>query len=402
MRFSLKSGLLLSVGSIFLLSSIAQAQFRGRMSPEDQFNNLVSSYGGSGNTLDLARIPPDQRERLNRMAQFTGQDPLPTSGMMTKDQFMQRSEDARSRMMNNRGGGGAPGGFGGPPGGGFGGPRGGDSSSSSGQPQVYGGQAYGGQSNGQQSNSSSGGSNITDEQVRNFMERSDKDKDGRLSYDEASSTLKSKFQEYDTNRDGYIDFQEYRRYIDDNFANRGRSSGSNNSSNSNSQQPQQQPYGYGGYGRGQQEEEEKIERPVVYRYGKLPKEVPSWFVDLDTDKDGQIGLYEWRQAGRSTSDFVLMDLNGDGYLTAEEWIRYNKMDIESPSQSERGTSVASGSSRPSSDRGSSSDRGASSDRGGFGSRGGPGSMGGGRPGGGGGPPQGRGGDTSRRNPFTGR
>jgi hypothetical protein len=62
-------------------------------------------------------------------------------------------------------------------------------------------------------------------------------------------------------------------------------------------------------------------RPVVYRAGKLPKEIPSWFQQFDTDRDGQIGLYEWRQAGQSLDDFRRMDRNDDGFLTIAEVLR---------------------------------------------------------------------------------
>lgn len=100
-------------------------------------------------------------------------------------------------------------------------------------------------------------------------------------------------------------------------------------------------WGQPGWGQGgsasrdTKKEEEETPKPVVFRFGKLPKEVPSWFEKLDTDQDGQIGLYEWRKDGRATAEFVEMDLNGDGYLTAEEWIRHSKMVIEKkPSDSE--------------------------------------------------------------------
>jgi hypothetical protein len=69
-------------------------------------------------------------------------------------------------------------------------------------------------------------------------------------------------------------------------------------------------------------EEEK--RPVVYRAGKLPKELPPWFAQLDEDKDGQVGLYEWKKAGRPLNEFQAVDLNGDGFITVEEALRYVK------------------------------------------------------------------------------
>ena len=64
---------------------------------------------------------------------------------------------------------------------------------------------------------------------------------------------------------------------------------------------------------------------MVYRAGKLPKELPAWFAQPDEDKDGQVGLYEWKKAGRSIPEFEAMDLNGDGFITVEEALRYAKM-----------------------------------------------------------------------------
>jgi hypothetical protein len=62
-------------------------------------------------------------------------------------------------------------------------------------------------------------------------------------------------------------------------------------------------------------------RPVVHRPGKLPKGLPDWFAKLDTDGDGQVGLYEWKEAGRSLEEFRKLDRNGDGFITVEEALR---------------------------------------------------------------------------------
>jgi len=128
------------------------------------------------------------------------------------------------------------------------------------------------------------------------------------------------------------------------------------------------------------QEEEK--RPVVYRAGKLPKELPPWFAQLDEDKDGQVGLYEWKKAGRPLSEFQAMDLNGDGFVTVEEALRYMKG---------QGKNVAANA--PSNGFGGAPSFGGSPSYGGAPSYGGPPGMGG-PPGGGspgfGGPP-GRGG-----------
>src|SRR5205823_5357197 len=60
------------------------------------------------------------------------------------------------------------------------------------------------------------------------------------------------------------------------------------------------------------------DRPVVYRAGRLPKELPPWFAQFDLNRDGQVSLFEWLRAGRPAREFQAMDRNDDGLLTAEE------------------------------------------------------------------------------------
>jgi hypothetical protein len=50
--------------------------------------------------------------------------------------------------------------------------------------------------------------------------------------------------------------------------------------------------------------------------------LPAWFEQLDTNQDGQVSLYEWRVSGRPIAEFLCMDRNDDGFLTAEEVLRY--------------------------------------------------------------------------------
>jgi hypothetical protein len=71
-------------------------------------------------------------------------------------------------------------------------------------------------------------------------------------------------------------------------------------------------------------EPEEDARPTVHRPGKLPKGLPDWFARLDTDGDGQVGLYEWKEAGRSLEEFRKLDRNGDGFITVEEALRATK------------------------------------------------------------------------------
>jgi len=62
--------------------------------------------------------------------------------------------------------------------------------------------------------------------------------------------------------------------------------------------------------------------PLVYHSDNLPKELPAWFRQLDTNHDAQIGLYEWKVSGRPLSEFRQIDRNNDGFLTIDEVLRY--------------------------------------------------------------------------------
>ena len=57
---------------------------------------------------------------------------------------------------------------------------------------------------------------------------------------------------------------------------------------------------------------------MVYTAAKLPPGLPAWFAQLDTDKDGQVGLYEWLAAKKPLAEFKAMDRNQDGFLTPDE------------------------------------------------------------------------------------
>ncbi|MGL4424409.1 MAG: hypothetical protein ACRCZF_27395, partial [Gemmataceae bacterium] len=105
------------------------------------------------------------------------------------------------------------------------------------------------------------------------------------------------------------------------------------------------------------------ERPVVYRFGKLPKDLPGWFTSLDEDQDGQVGLYEWRKGERKTTEFLPMDLNEDGLLTAEEYIRYRAQKDGGDKASTSSESSRSSTSRSSRDDRSSGSSGSSGGRG---------------------------------------
>jgi hypothetical protein len=57
---------------------------------------------------------------------------------------------------------------------------------------------------------------------------------------------------------------------------------------------------------------------LTVRIDDHPVQLPPWFKELDTDRDGQVGLDEWRAAGRPVEEFSQYDLNGDGLITPDE------------------------------------------------------------------------------------
>lgn len=143
--------------------------------------------------------------------------------------------------------------------------------------------------------------------VNSYFNR-DRNKDGFLDQSEMSRTLRENLAKFDRNKDGKISREETKLYI------QGWLDGSmQKQANQKSSQKS----------KGNVVDQSILDqRPVVYRAGNLPKDLPAWFSESDTDNDGQIGLYEWRGAGKSLSEFDRFDRNGDGLLTAEEMMYY--------------------------------------------------------------------------------
>lgn len=136
----------------------------------------------------------------------------------------------------------------------------------------------------------------------------DRDGSGFLEANEWPDRLRVVADRFDRDRDGRISLDEYRDYF------HGRviaviEAGSETPLPRSPAAPPLQPI-------------DLIPGPI--RYGRLPSGLPAWFVELDTDEDGQISLYEWRQAGRPMVEFFEMDLNGDGLLPPAEYFRYQR------------------------------------------------------------------------------
>ncbi|MFO0844192.1 MAG: EF-hand domain-containing protein [Gemmataceae bacterium] len=159
-----------------------------------------------------------------------------------------------------------------------------------------------------------------DSRTRDSFKQMDTNGDGFVTMEEAqaarqkrmfgdSISEKENFDRFDANKDGKISFEEFQKYIEVRTEEREKR-----------REEEKKEQGKEEAAKGDDLEA----RPPVYRYGKLPKELPPWFNDLDTDKDAQIGLYEWKQQGRDVKEFLAMDTNGDGFVTPEEQIRFEK------------------------------------------------------------------------------
>jgi len=214
---------------------------------------------------------PGQQMMFDRMVQRMGN----TTGTVTKQQFI---ESMQQRMAQGGGGGG----------------RG----------RVRGAMPPGIPMPGQtpDPNAQPGGGADPSEAI---FRKLDLNGDGVLNTDEMPEDLKAVKDQY-ANRDGVVDLNAFKQFM-----------------SSKGQQ------GFGGNMPLGQEDtpEEEEKRPVVYHADNLPKELvaggkASWFQELDKDNDAQIGLYEWKDSGRSIEEFQKMDRNGDGYLTVEEVLYY--------------------------------------------------------------------------------
>lgn len=161
------------------------------------------------------------------------------------------------------------------------------------------------------------------------FKRRDQNGDGKLVPEEMSETLRGQIERWDTDRDGLINLDEYKVYYSARLQMRdGAPGGSNDSQRSN-------PLTI-------LIEEDYDRRPDVIRVGKLPKELPKWFGELDGDQDGQVALHEWFKAGKEIDEFRDWDRNDDGLMTAEEVLFRQKTTATADSKSSPGNSPGSG------------------------------------------------------------
>jgi hypothetical protein len=154
---------------------------------------------------------------------------------------------------------------------------------------------------------------VQTEQARRIFERLDRDGDGVLSAEEVTDPLRGERARWDANRDGGIDPREYWAYYQSRL---GSLSDQVAAGEIDLGLKRGGPVPKAAADDASTQKEEA--RRAVFRAGKLPPGLPDWFARLDTDGDGQIGLYEWRPGGRALDEFARIDRNDDGFVTSEE------------------------------------------------------------------------------------
>ncbi len=158
-----------------------------------------------------------------------------------------------------------------------------------------------------------------------YFRRRDRNRDGQLNRDEMSDTLRGRYRDFDKNRDGLISREAAGEYIKAWSKGQIRRNTGSDRTNVTTIVVDEDP------------------RPIVFRVGKLPSNLPDWFEETDKDLDGQVGLYEWRKTEKPFDEFVGMDRNDDGFLTAEE-VLFHKEYGESDNQGQVTRSPSSNSS----------------------------------------------------------
>ncbi len=125
----------------------------------------------------------------------------------------------------------------------------------------------------------------------------DQNGDGVLESEEMTAALRQARASADTDGNGRIDRQEYRRY----FMHRALAL-------TDQLAASKAPEGKGG--------------PSQPAKDAVP--LPPWFRELDTDGDGQISIREWLTSGRPLEEFQSYDLDGDFLLTPMEYLRFQR------------------------------------------------------------------------------
>jgi Ca2+-binding EF-hand superfamily protein len=333
-------------------------------------NERWKSYAGDRDVWRRSDITdPSLLMRFDRMIQMMGL----TGNEISKDQYLRWSQERASGGGFSRGG--PPGSSMMPGSSGFSGFSRGDPSNltmmagssgfSRGGPPGFSPGSSGFSRDGRSGDGRSGG-NWNPEAMGDFwFRRYDQDQDGVLSYNELPEQLQAERSTWDRDGNGMLDMNEYREYfrarIQQLQIDRGDGSDPRGGRDRGDRDPSWMPP------MPDLPFDEEV-RPPTYRSGNAPREVAPLLFQVDRDRDGQIGLYEWRVQGRDIDDFVRMDRNNDGFLTIEEILRYEQLRANGGSMGDRMTALRGGDGGGFPSRGGFN--GGDSGRGGFPGRGG--------------------------------
>ena len=153
-----------------------------------------------------------------------------------------------------------------------------------------------------------------EERIKDSFRRRDKNGDGILQPDEMSGTLREELDKWDKNKNGLIEYDEYKEYYLARTQFRNEQNGGNDRRGPGGQFDEFQPP--------PQPTEEK--RVVYRRLSDLPKNLPPFFTQVPHRNPGQIALYEWKNANMSVEEFRKYDRNADGFITVEEVLAVEK------------------------------------------------------------------------------
>lgn len=138
----------------------------------------------------------------------------------------------------------------------------------------------------------------------------DRDASGFLEQSEWTERLFEASRRTDANRDGRIDRAEYAAYIQGRVA---------TTIERGPKPPPQERSAKATVVAATPPPEAQPEFAV--RAGHLPKELPGWFAEIDFNHDGQVELWEWRRSPRRGDEFFQLDLDRDGLLYPDEYLR---------------------------------------------------------------------------------
>lgn len=163
------------------------------------------------------------------------------------------------------------------------------------------------------------------ERAAKMFRKFDRNKDGVLDSDEMPEFLRSQLRDWDRNHDGVIDPSEYLAYFQASlkWVVERVASGAIPIKTPKGAEPASPASESAGKAAPEKAMPVPSAPPgAAGQRVQPPPQLPDWFAKLDEDGDGQVGLYEWKKAGRPVSEFLEMDRNHDGFLEARELLAY--------------------------------------------------------------------------------